>query len=236
MAPPGLATLSSVQTSTAPEAPPTPRPTLSAVVRQVALSLLVACIIPVALFYGAFVTVGVVAAMGAALAWSYGAIAWRAFTGRRTSGLLLLTALVLTGRTVVSLLADSTFFYFFQPIISDGVVGAAFLLSLISARPIVARLAGDFYPMDHEISLRPGIRRLFRRLTAFWAALCIGKAMAMGWLLFSQPLESFVRIQSVATPTANVLAAAATIAAATLVGRREGLLAPRSADFVTVRI
>lgn len=229
MAPPGLSPSLAPDMSTlaAPEAPPTPRPTLSAVVRQVAISLLVACIIPVALFYGAFVTIGVGAAMAAAIGWSYGAIVWRKLTGRRTSGLLLLTALVLTGRTAVSLVADSTFFYFFQPIISDGVVGAAFLLSLISARPVVARLAGDFYPMDHELSLRPGIVSLFRRLTLFWAALCIGKAMAMGWLLFSQPLESFVRIQSVATPTANVLAAAATIAAATFVGRREGLLAPR---------
>jgi len=225
MAPPGLTP--DMSTLAAPQAPPTPRPTLSAVVRQVAVSLLVACIIPVALFYAAFVTVGVGAAMGVALAWSYGAIAWRKWTGRRTSGLLLLTALVLTGRTLIASLADSTFFYFFQPIISDGVVGTAFLLSLISARPIVARLAGDFYPMDHEISLRPGIVQLFRQLTMFWAALCIGKAVVMGWLLFSQPLESFVRIQTVATPTANILAAAATIAAAALVGRKEGLLAPR---------
>ena len=55
-----------------------------------------------------------------ALAWSYGAIAWRALTGRRTSGLLILTAIVMTGRTVIALVTDSTFLYFLQPIISDG--------------------------------------------------------------------------------------------------------------------
>ena len=90
-----------------------------------------------------------------ALSWSYGAIAWRAVTGRRTSGLLVLTAIVLTGRTVIALVAHSTFFYFLQPIITDGVVAATFLLSLATARPMVARLAGDFYPMDAELSLRP---------------------------------------------------------------------------------
>ncbi len=93
-----------------------------------------------------------------ALAWSYGAIAWRAVTGRRTSGLLVLTAIILTGRTVIALVAHSTFFYFLQPIITDGVVAATFLLSLATARPMVARLAGDFYPMDAELSLRPRIR------------------------------------------------------------------------------
>ena len=38
------------------------------------------------MFYGAFVVAGVWTAIAVALAWSYGAIAWRAVTGRRTSG------------------------------------------------------------------------------------------------------------------------------------------------------
>ena len=53
------------------------------------------------------------------------------------------------------MLADSTWLYFLQPVISDGVVAALFLLSLASARPMVARLAGDFYPMDHELAVTP---------------------------------------------------------------------------------
>ena len=51
-------------------------------------------------------------------------------TGRRTSGLLIITATLITLRTVVSLAAGSTFLYFLQPIISDTVVGTTFLLSL----------------------------------------------------------------------------------------------------------
>ena len=140
---------------------PAHRPHLGEIVRRVAQSLLVACVVPIALFYAFFATTGVWTAMVAALGWAYGAIAFRALTGRRTSGLLILTATVLTGRTVVALAADSTFLYFLQPVISDAVVGATFLLSLASARPMVARLAGDFYPMDHELSLRPRIQRLF---------------------------------------------------------------------------
>lgn len=220
MAPSGLS-----PTETGAE--PVTRPHLADIVRRVSQSLLVACVVPIALFYAFFVYAGVWAAMAAALGWAYGAIAFRALTGRRTSGLLILTATVLTGRTLIALAADSTFLYFLQPIISDVVVGTAFLLSLASARPMVARLAGDFYPMDHELSLRPRIQRLFRNLTLMWATICITKALFVLWLLHSQSLETFVLVQGVSVVSFNVAATAVTIAAAVLVGRKEGLLHPR---------
>jgi hypothetical protein len=202
------------------------RPRLGTVIRRVALSLLIACLIPALLFYVCVVTWGVWAAIAVALAWSYGAIAWRGITGRRASGLLLLTAVVMTGRTAVAVVTDSTFLYFLQPIISDGLVASAFLLSLVTARPMVARLAGDFYPMDHELSVRPRIRQLFWRLTVLWAGLCLGKAVMTLWLLESQSLETFVLVKGITVLALNALAVAVTIAAAVVVGRKEGLLGP----------
>ena len=133
---------------------------------------------------------------------------------------------MLTGRTAIALAANSTFLYFLQPVISDVVVGTAFLLSLASARPMVARLAGDFYPMDHELSLRPRIQRLFKGLTLMWATLCITKAVFVLWLLHSQSMETFVLVQGLSVVTFNVLATAVTIAAAVLVAQKEGLLPP----------
>jgi len=200
-------------------------PRLGAVVRRVGLSLVIACVIPATLFYTCFRAYGVWTAIVVALGWSYGAIAWRALTGRRTSGLLLLTALLLTARTVVSLAAGSTFLYFLQPIISDAIVGTAFLASLATARPMVARLAGDFYPMDDELHLRPRIRRLFRSLTVLWAGLCLVKAGLTLWLLQSTSMATFVVIKPISVLTINGLAVAATIAAAATVARKEGLLA-----------
>ena len=202
------------------------RPRLGTVIRRVALSLVIACVVPATVFYVSFVVAGVWTAIVAALAWSYGAIAWRAVTRRRTSGLLILTATVLTGRTVIALVTDSTFLYFLQPIISDGVVASAFLLSLATARPMVARLAGDFYPMDHELSVRPRVRRLFWHLTVLWAGLCLGKALMTLWLLESQSLATFVLVKSISMLAINVLAAVATVGAATIVARKEGLLGP----------
>jgi len=127
---------------------------------------------------------------------------------------------------VIALVAHSTFFYFLQPIITDGVVAATFLLSLATARPVVARLAGDFYPMDAELSLRPRIRRLFWHLTAMWAVVCLAKAVAMFWALNSLSLDTFVLVKSISMPASNLTAVAATVGAAVLVARKEGLLGP----------
>ena len=207
-----------------PATPVQSRPGLRTVLRRVTLSLTVACAIPAALFFTSYQLAGVWTAIVVALCWSYGAIAWRAVTGRRTSGLLVLTAIVLTGRTVIALVAQSTFFYFLQPIITDGVVAAAFLLSLATARPMVARLAGDFYPMDAELSLRPRLRRLFWHLTAMWAVVCLAKAVAMFWALNSLSLDTFVLVKSISMPACNLLAVALTVCAAVLVARKEGLI------------
>ena len=200
------------------------------------MSLLVAVVVPAVVFYGVFVLAGVWTAIAAALAWSYGAIGWRAVTRRRTSGLLILTAVLLTGRTALSVVADSTWLYFLQPVISDGLVAFLFLLSLARARPMVARLAGDFYPMDHELAMRPRIRRLFRNLTVLWAALGLAKAGMTLWLLQSQSLETFILVKSVSMLAINVLAAFATIGLAALVARKEGLMGATRPVPVTVPV
>jgi uncharacterized membrane protein len=196
------------------------------VFKRVSLSLLVAVIVPAVVFYGFFVLAGVWTAIIAALGWSYGAIAWRAATRRRTSGLLILAAILLTGRTALSIAADSTWLYFLQPVISDSVVALLFLLSLASARPMVARLAGDFYPMDPELAMRPRVQRLFWHLTLFWGVLGLARATMTLWLLQSQSLETFVLVKGISMSVINVVAAFATIGLAAMVARAEGLLGP----------
>jgi uncharacterized membrane protein len=212
---------------------PPHRPGLATVIRRVSLSLVIACVIPATLFYVCLRVAGVWPAIIAALAWSYGALAWRALTRRRTSGLLIITAIVMTGRTVLALVSDSTFLYFLQPVIGDGIVAVTFLLSLATSRPMVARLAGDFYPMDHELHLRPRVRRLFWHLTVLWAAIGLGKGSLTLWLLQSQPLETFVLVKSVVVLALTGLAVVATITAAAVVAHKEGLMGPHAAHLVS---
>ena len=229
-------TLNTVAPTPGPDAESPHRPCLVAVIKRVSLSLLIAVVIPAVVFYGVFVLAGVWTAIIAALVWSYGAIGWRLVTRRRTSGLLILTAILLTGRTLLAVVADSTWLYYLQPVISDGAVAALFLLSLASARPMVARLAGDFYPMDHELAARPRVRRLFWHLTMLWAVLGLAKASMTLWLLQSQSLETFVLVKSVSMLAINVLAAFATIGLAALVARKEGLMGSARLVPVAVRV
>jgi intracellular septation protein A len=210
------------------EAGDDPRPELGSVLKRVALNLLVACAVPAVVFTSLFLAFGIWPAILAALAWSYGAIAVSALHGRRTSGMLLLTAGVLTLRTTVALLAQSTFVYFLQPVLTDLVVGAAFLVSVATARPVVARLAGDFYPLTEELHARPGLQRLFRRLTVLWSGALLAKAVVVFALLQTQPLTTFVLAKGIVVPLTNAGCIALTVLIATVAARREGLLAARA--------
>ena len=192
-----------------------------AVARRAGGNVAVGCVAPAVAFYTLFGTVGVWAAIGAALAWSYGALAWRALSGRRVSGLLVLTTAVLTCRTVVAAVASSPFLYFLQPIITDTLVATAFLWSLRSSRPMAARIAADFYPVDGELGDRPAVRALFARLTVLWATLWLGKASFGLWLLLTQPLSVFVPVKAVVVLVVNVTATVVTLLAAAYVLRRE---------------
>ena len=115
------------------------RPRLRAILRHLGLSLLWANVVPAALFYACFAAGNVWTALIAALVWCYGAMAWRLSTRRRTSGLLWLTAIGLTVKTLLSVATGSTFLYFVQPAVNDGAVALLFLASLATARPVVSR-------------------------------------------------------------------------------------------------
>jgi Protein of unknown function (DUF3159) len=200
------------------------RPRFGAIMRHLGLSILMANVIPSVLFYCCLVAGNVWTALIAALVWCYGSMAWRLSTRRRASGLLILTMVGLTAKTALALASGSTFVYFLQPAITDGVVAAMFLISLATARPIVARLAGDFFPMSADIAARPRIQRLFWHLTLFWAVICLAKSVVTVWLLESFPLVTFVAIKEVSILAMIATGAAVTVFAAFRVAHAEGLL------------
>ena len=201
-----------------------PQPQIRAILKHLGLSLLMANIVPGVVFYVCLVSIGVWAALVAALAWCYGAMAWRMLTRRRTSMLLLLTLVGLSLRTAIAFASGSTFLYFLQPVLNNTVVALLFLLSLATARPVVARVAADFYPMTDEIAKRPRVERLFWRLTLMWAVVALCKATVTFWLLQSQSVTNFVLMKDTFFLTTTVLAVAVTVAASIRVARSEGLL------------
>jgi hypothetical protein len=203
-----------------------PLPRLRAVLGHISRSLLVACFIPALLFFVCLATINIWAALIAALAWCYSVSAWRMATKRQRSGLLVLTMAVLTARTALAFASGNTFVYFLQPAVTDLLVATVFFASLATARPIVARLASDFFPMSADVAARPRVRRLFWYLTLLWGMVCLGKASITVSLLVSQSTMTFVIVKSICLFTITVLAVTATVLAAHRVARKEDLLAP----------
>ncbi|MBV9484458.1 MAG: hypothetical protein JO246_00210 [Frankiaceae bacterium] len=200
------------------------RPHIAAIVRHLGLSILMANVVPSILFYLCMTVGNVWTALIAALLWCYGSMAWRLSTKRRMSGLLVITMVGLTAKTIMAFASGSTFIYFLQPAITDGVIAALFLSSLTTARPVVARLAGDFYPMNEDIEKRPRIQKLFWNLTLFWAVICIAKSLVTFYLLESMSTQAFVAVKGVFILAMVISGASVTLVAAFRVARSEGLL------------
>jgi hypothetical protein len=205
----------------------TVRPSLRTVVQHVACSLVIANVIPAALFSLCLFAGNLTLALASALAWCYGSLAWRMCTRRRTSGLLWLSLLGLTAKSAVVLAGGGTFVYFLQPALGDAVIAAVFLASLLTTRPVIGQLAADFYPMDEELARRPRVRQLFWRLTLLWATLLAVQATVALWLLHSASVTCCAATKSVLGPTAAIAGATVTVLLAARVARLEGLLPVR---------
>lgn len=188
---------------------------------------MIATAVPSVLFYVCFQLAGVWLAFAAALGWCYGMLGWRVATGRRCTALLWITAVGLTAKTVLSLATGNTFVYFVQPAVTNTVIAVLFLVSLLGARPLVGRVAGDFFPMNDDVASRPRVQRLFRHLTLMWGLLCLGQAVLTVWLLQTASLGTFVAARAGVTMTFAVAGAAVTVVLAARIARIEQLLARR---------
>ena len=203
-----------------------PPPHLRDVVRRVALSVATAIVAPAILFTTTLVLFGVSTAMIVALGWMLTATAWRHATGRQVSGLLVLAVAIMSVKTAIAFATGSTFIYFVQPVVVDAAVASIFLGSLCSTRPLVARLAPDFYPVDPDMAALPRVQRLFRRLTLMWGLVIVAKGSITLWLLLTLSTVHFVVVKNAAIISLTLTAVTATVLWSVVVGRREGLLGP----------
>ena len=213
-------------------AAPLELPSLSAIARRTVPHLLEATIGPAALFYVVLVRFGAGAAMVATLVWSYSALVRRLVRRERVPAILLLALGGLTARTAVGVLSGSAAMYFVQPVITTAVMAAVFLGSIAMGRPVVAALAVDFCPVGPEVTTRPGVMRLFRRLTVLWAGVHLATGAATLALLVSLPLPTFVLAKTVVCLAITGLGVAVTVVLALRTVHREGLVLAGSAPLL----
>jgi hypothetical protein len=204
-------------------------PRLSTLARHVVPHVVEGTIIPLGLFLLTLRFLGVWGAVLIGLGWTYAAVARRLVMGQRVPGILVLTAVTLTARTVVAMASGSVVVYFLQPTLGTALVAGAFLLSVPLGRPLAERLARDFCPIPSGVLAHASVRRFFLQITLLWAFTQLANATVTLWLLFSQSLAMFL----VAKTLVSWGLTGSAIAVSTIwfhrSMRRHGILVPRRA-------
>jgi hypothetical protein len=203
----------------------TTRSALHTVARRGFPTILETTLVPTALFYVAWLTLGHEWAYAVALGWACSALLRRLHLGVRVPGMLVIALIGLTVRTALALATGSSFVYFAQPILATSLVALVFLGSVATKRPFVARLAGDFYPLTVEIAARPRMRQLFRRLTLLWAGIQLLNAAAGASLLMTLPVAAYIPSKTGANLAITTCGVVLTVVWSLRVARAEGLVA-----------
>lgn len=169
-------------------------PRLRDLARRAAPQVVEATLVPLVLFYGALAALGATGAITAALGWNYLALARRFVRREGFPGLLVISSLALTARSLLALASGSKslFVYFLQPSLATALVGGAFLLSVPLGRPLAERLAHDFVPMPASFVSKPKVRQLFVRISLLWALVSLANAAGTIALLLNLPIATYL--------------------------------------------
>ena len=178
------------------------------VARRAVPQVIEAVLVPAAILMLVTTVATTTVAIGAALAWGLGALAWRCVSRRRVAGITVLAVARLLARSVVAVVAGSTFLYFLQPVIGGFCVAGAFLVSVIIDRPLARRFARDF-GLPHRTASDPRFHQVFRRISVMWGVIGIANAAAGLWLLVTQTMSVYVLAStalSIGVPAAAISA------------------------------
>lgn len=172
-------------------------PRIRSMLRHALPHLIEGTLVPVIVFYAVLWAADVWWALLGALLWSYAMVIRRLVTGQRVGGVLLVTAVTLTVRTVISVMSGSVIVYFLQPAAAKVGLALALLISIRGSEPLMQRLAGDWLPRKDELLRHAHIRSWFTRITVLWALLLLAHAGLGLWLLLTTPVETYVLVKTV---------------------------------------
>ncbi len=175
-------------------------PRLRDIARHALPNIVEGRLVPLVLFIAFLEIAGTLWALLIALAWTLACLAYRVATGRRVPGLIVVSAVALTARTIAALVTGSMVVYFIQPTISTVLIGTAFLVSTLAGRPLAARLADDIVPLDAATKAHPLVRQFFVRLSLLWSLTSVINALITLWLLFTQSITTFMVVKSAMGP------------------------------------
>jgi hypothetical protein len=123
----------------------------------------------------------------------------------------VLTAGLLSIRTVVMFLTGSAFVYFLQPVAGTVALATVIAASALAGRPVLDRLAHEFCPFPVELSAQLRRQPFFARLSGVWSMAYLINALGTIWLLRTMSVGGFVILKSVLGPALTIIAVAASL-------------------------
>lgn len=197
----------------APAAPHPVLPRISVLIRHAAPRVLEGMILPVAVFYAGLIVAGVHGGLLMAVAWVYGGVALRLVRRQTVPGTILLAMLAITVRAALALVTGDVVIYFLQPTLGVFCASLAFLVTAAAPRPLIQRVTTDLVPLPDHLMRHPRMRRFFVHLSLLWGAVQFVNGSLSLWLLFSEPIETYLIVRTAAVAVLMVLAALASLLA-----------------------
>jgi hypothetical protein len=151
---------------------------------------------PVAVFYAALVVLGFHGALIAAVGWVYLGVLLRVVRRRPVPGTLLLAAIGVTARAVVSAVTGSVVIYFLQPTFGTLLVAMTFLASVPLGKPLAQKLAVDMVPLPDAFLEHERVRQFFLRISLLWSLVLLANVAITLWLLLSQSIGVFLWVRT----------------------------------------
>ncbi len=159
-------------------------------VRGALPAVLVATLIPLALFYLTMELGSVGWAIVVAVVYTYGVAAWQYLRRNRVSGMLLMTVVMVTIRAVATAASGHTAVYFAVPVLETAGFGLMFMATMFSSEPLIVRLARDVLP--HAADDLASRRALIRGLSLIWTGTYLASGATTFALLTTMPLPVYL--------------------------------------------
>lgn len=157
--------------------------------RHTVYNVLEGGVMPMVVFYAAYATLGIWAALWACIGWTCITLAYRYMNHSRVSGLIILAAATVFARLMVALLIDDPRWFFIQPLVSTVMIALVFYISVGLGRPLLERLVGDMIPPD--VMALEWMRPLMRNVTMIWATATLINVAVSLWLWFLLPIPLY---------------------------------------------
>ncbi|GAA3789256.1 hypothetical protein GCM10022226_04920 [Sphaerisporangium flaviroseum] len=186
---------------------------MNVLIRHAVPRVLEGMILPVAVFYAGLLLAGIRGGLVMAMAWVYGGVALRLVQRKAVPGTVLLAMLAITVRAVLALVTGDVVIYFLQPTLGVFCASLAFLATAATPRPLIERVTTDLVPLPDHLVHHPRMRRFFVHLSLLWGAVQFANGSLSLWLLFSEPIETYLIVRTAAVAVLMLLAALASLLA-----------------------